>query len=291
MGQALQQAGLLTNAQLGDHPARTAARSRLVVVQPRVWIAATQPVGVVEQALAVMQSVQGPHALLDLSALWRYGLAEPPEVLRLGVRESTRYRVRPPTTVRRVAGHLLEGRRLVAGSWVVALEVALVQAAGVLAHGELRSLVEDVLRRRRTTLPRLRARLRRGLKGSAALRTVLDELVGTSLDGAVRELCAALEARGVTGLRTEVRFVNAAGASAYADVLDEAAATILEVDGFLTHVERQRFRADRRRDRWLHHEHGLLTLRVDVQEVTDALETTADELAAILLARRRQRAA
>lgn len=90
----------------------------------------------------------------------------------------------------------------------------------------------------------------------------------------------------MTGLRTEVRFVNAAGCSAYADVLDEAASTVPEVDGFLSHLERQRFRADRRRDRWMHAEHEIVTLRIDAAEVADDLAVLADELAQFLLQRR-----
>lgn len=106
----------------------------------------------------------------------------------------------------------------------------------------------------------------------------------------MRRLRDALEVRGVGGLRSEVRFVSAAGASAYADLLDEASATVVEVDGFLSHTDRARFRSDRRRDRWLHAEHGMLTVRVDAGETLDDLPAVADELAALVLARRAQRA-
>ncbi len=281
--------GLLTSRQLGDHPSRSAERAGLVAVQPRVWIAETQPVGAAEQVAALQASVQGAHALLDLSALWKYGLWPEPAVIRVGVLHSTRFRVRPPTKVRRLVGHLLEGRRTIDGASVVALEVAVVQAAAHISRAELLALVEDVLRRRLTTIPRLRARCRRGVAGSAATRRSVDELVGVSLDRAVRALCEALEARAVTGLRTEVRFTNAAGASAYADVLDEAGGTVLEVDGFLSHLERKRFRADRRRDRWMQAEHEIATLRIDVAEIEEDLPAIADELAPTLLRRRQSR--
>lgn len=281
--------GLLSNAQLGGHPARSARRAGLVPVQPRIWIAATQPVGAREQVAAVHTSARGPYALLDLSALWKFDLAAEPEVVRIGVRHGTRLRAHPPTQVRRIAPHLLEGRRVLDGMSVVALEVALVQAAALLEADALVGLFERVLRERRTTIPRVRARCCRGVTGSAATRRVLDELVGVSLDGAVRILCAQLAARGVTGLRTEVRFVNAEGCSAYADVLDEASRTVLEIDGFLSHIERQRFRADRRRDRWMHAEHEIVTLRIDAAEIADDLASVADELAQFLLQRRRSR--
>ena len=283
---AQQQHGLLTSAQLGAHPSRTAGRHGLVVVQPRVWAGQTQPIDVPAQVAAVAASVIGRYALLDRGALWKHGLSAPPEVVRVGVLESTRYRCRPPVEVRRVAEHLLEGRRLLDGVFAVALEVAVLQTAGLEGQQAALPVVEQVLRTRKTTVPRLRGRLRRGVRGSTALRAVLDELVGASLDGAVRQLVAALATRGVSGLLTEVRFTNAAGASAYADVLDEAGKVVLEVDGYLSHVERDRFLADRRRDRWLHAEHGLLTLRIDVVEILEDLDRLADELARTVLERR-----
>ena len=286
-GQARLHDGLLSSGQLGAHPARSALRAGLVPVQPRIWIAATQPVRAPEQVAAVRMSARGSYAMLDVTALWKYGLMAEPEVVRVGVRHGTRLRAYPPTQVSRIALHLLEGCRVLDGTSVVALEVALVQAAALLDADARDTLFERVLRERRTTIPRLRARCRRGVTGSAATRRVLDELLGVSLDGAVRTLCAQLEARGVTGLRTEVRFVNAAGCSAYADVLDEAARTVIEVDGFLSHLERQRFRADRRRDRWMHAEHEIVTLRVDAAEIADDLAALADELAQFLLQRRR----
>lgn len=278
--------GVVRSDELGKDSARTARRAGLVAAQPRVWLAATQPVGAPEQVTCVEQSVQGDHAFTDLTALWLYGLRPAPESVRVGVPHGTRYRVRPPVRTTRLSPAVLRGCRTRNGSRVVALEVAVVQAAAVLSQDELLDLVEHVLRERLTSLARLRGRCRRGVTGSRAVRAAVDLLLGTSLDGAVRELVQALTERGVTGLRTEVRFTNEAGASAYADVLDDASASVLEVDGFLTHTERQRFRADRRRDRWMHSTHGLVTFRIDVDEVRRDLPALADELADLLLRRR-----
>jgi hypothetical protein len=125
---------------------------------------------------------------------------------------------------------------------------------------------------------RLRARCRRGLAGSARVRQACDELVGTSLDGAVRRLRTALEARGVSGLECEVRFVNDDGAACYGDLWCPAARTLVEVDGWLSHAVRARFQADRRRDRWMAHRHGVTTVRVDVTETLTSLDALADEL-------------
>ena len=62
---------------------------------------------------------------------------------------------------------------------------------------------------------------------------------------------------------------------------------MLEVDGFLSHIECQRFRADRLRDRWMHVEHEIVTLRIDAAQIADDLASLADELAQFLLQRRR----
>ncbi len=278
--------GVVLSTQLGDHPTRTAAGQGLVPVQPRVYLARTQPLGPAEQVAAVRLSVQGDYAFLGRTALWLYGVDAAPEVVQAGVPHATRFRGRPPTEVRRVAPAVLRGARTLEGCRVVALEVAVIQACAGAAPAETLRRVEKVLRDRLTTVSRLRSRCRRGLAGSAAVRRAVDELCGTSLDAAVRSLRAALETRGVLGLEPEVHFTSRRGTSAYGDLVDELGLTVIEVDGYLSHIERERFRADRRRDRWLHREHGLLTVRVDAAETTDDLEALADELAELVQHRR-----
>lgn len=279
--------GLVARADLGAHPGREARRAGLVVIQPRVHIAATQPIGPAEQLTAVRTSIESDHAFLGETALWIHGVTGPPEVVEVGVAHSTRYRARSPILVRRVAPEVLRGARSIGGSTVVALEIAVLQACATRPPAAIGPLIEQVLRERRTTVPRLRGRCRRGLAGSAAVRRALDELAGMSLDAAVRRLQAALERRGIDGLRVEVRFTSAKGESAYVDLLDEQSGTAVEVDGYVSHTERERFRADRRRDRWMQGERGILTLRVDAAEtVRPGLEALADELATTLQARR-----
>lgn len=283
--------GLVLSSQLGSAPARTAGRHGLVLIQPRVYIAQTQPVGAVEQVAAVRESVQGAYAFLGETALWFYALADPPEVVQAGVPHSTRFRARPPAQIRRVSAAVLRGRRPLARGTAVALEVAIIQASAGRPSEQVLTLLEDALRERRTTMPRLRSRLRRGVAGSAKVRTAVDTLAGTSLDGAVRRLREALGQLGIDGLQSELHFRSANGASAYGDLVDERSRTVIEVDGFLTHTERARFRADRRRDRWLVAQHDYLTLRVDAAETVEELGAVADELAGILRRRRQHVAA
>lgn len=287
---ARSQHGLVLSKQLGSSPGRVADRRHLVLLQPRVYIAETQPVGQLELVAAVRSSVQSAYAFLGETALWLYELGEPPDVVQVGVPHGTRFRARPPAVIRRVSPAVLRGRRPLACGHVVAPEVALIQAAAQLGPDRVLAVLENVLRDRRTTMPRVRSRLRRGLAGSAAVRAALDTLAGTSLDAAVRRLREALEALGVTGLEAELHFTSAAGASAYGDLVDEQGRTVVEVDGYLTHVQRARFRADRRRDRWLVAQHDYLTLRVDAAETLDDLPAVARELAEVIRRRRAQAA-
>lgn len=274
-------------AALGDHAARRAARERLDLVQPRVYVASTQPVDGSVAVEAVRQSVRIRYALLGRTALWLYGVLDvpTPEQVVVGVRHTTRLRLEPPVQVRRVSEDVLSRARVRGGYPVVDLEMAVVQACERVPTSVAAELLEPLLRERRTTVVRLRARCRRGLAGSAAVRAACDQLVGASLDRAVRRLKAALETRGVHGLECEVRFVSADGASCYGDLWCAASRTLVEVDGFLTHAVRTRFLADRRRDRWMVRDHGVTTVRVDVAETTTSLDALADELADLLRAR------
>jgi hypothetical protein len=64
--------------------------------------------------------------------------------------------------------------------------------------------------------------------------------------------------------------------------------TVVEMDGFSSHTVLDRFRADRRRDRWMQAEHGVLTLRVHVGE---DVEQVAEEVCRVLSRRASEPAA
>jgi hypothetical protein len=234
--------GLVPATDPGPHPARTAARAGLELLQPHVYVAATQPIGAATLTAAVAAAVGEAAAFLGATARWLYGAGCPPAVVEVGVPHGTTLRLLPPVRVRRVSSDVLSATRMRRGLRVVDLEMAVIQAAAKRPHRQVVELLEPLLRERRTTIVRLRARCRRGLDGSAAVRRGIDELAGGSMDRAVRSLRRALEVRGVTGLKVEVRFVSAAGAVCYGDLLHEASLTLVEVDGFLSHTERERFR-------------------------------------------------
>lgn len=256
-------------------------RRALVVVQPHVLVAATQPLDLATRVAAAEHSKRD-LVLAGRTALWAYGLAPTSEVVDVAVPDTRQVVLLPPVRVRRLAPSLLTGVRQVDGHSVVALEVAVVQAAEDLAPPDLLELVEEVLRQRRTTLTRLRARCRRGVAGSAALRRLLDEVSDGAVDRAPRLLRRALEARGVVGLESEVPLSSASGATAYVDLLHRRSRHAVEVDGWLTHARRERFLADRRRDRWLRAEHGLTTVRIAAEEVDRRCDAVVAELLPLL---------
>lgn len=253
-------------------------------MQRGAFLAVTQPYGIHTQLASLHVShSEGGWTAMGQSALWLLEVAEAPGDLVVGIPLTSELAIRPPVRCRRVADSVLQGGRIVKGTSVVALEVALIQWAAQRRSAEVLALVERVVRERKTTVARLRARLRRGLAGSAVVRLALDELAGGSMEKDVRRLKAALEALGVTGLKAEVHFKNAAGGSAYADLLHLPTMTLIEVDAALDHLLRQRFLADRRRDRWMLREHAALTLRVDVVEIRADVRQLAEELAWFLL--------
>lgn len=276
---ALRARGVVAGRSLGAKPKRSAQRDRLVEVQPRTYLAQTQPYDVHTQLESLTHShPEGGWTVLGPGALWLYGVTDPPEALTVGIPVASELAIRRPVRCRRVAESVLAGSRTLKGSQVVALEVAVIQWAVGQRPQAVIAMVEKVVRERLTTVVRLRARLRRGLAGSAAVRAAVDVLAGGSLEVDVRRLRRALEQRGITGLEAEVHFTNAAGASAYADLFHKETATALEVDAALDHLERQRFRADRRRDRWMLKEYAARTLRIDVTEIRRDLDALADEL-------------
>jgi hypothetical protein len=280
---ALARHGLVLREELGSQPSRAARSAGLRALHPGTYLARTQPVDVAVHLAAV--ATRWGHRdvfVLGRGALWLHGYGECPDALVLGVPQSRELVTAEGVTVRRLAPAVLAGWRWRHECKVVALEVAVVQIAGEEPYDEVRQLVEELVRSRRTTLSRLRSRCRRGVKGSAALRRVCDELSGGSMDHDVRRLHDALVQRGTTDWEVEARFVGAGGRSAYADLLHRPTMTAVEVDGLLSHATREQFRTDRRRDRWLRKEHGVTTLRVDVTEIRQDVEAVADELVELL---------
>jgi hypothetical protein len=211
---ARRRAGVVSAADLGRNPRRTAARRNLEPLLPGAYLAATQPIDPKAVTTAVMARGLSAYAFAGETALWLYGEGREPALVDVAIPHGTRAALGQHVRVRRVCDDVLAGARVSGGKRVVRLEVAVVQA--------------------------------------------------------------------------EVRLANADGASCYADLLHRPTMTVVEMDGFVSHASLERFRADRRRDRWMQAEHGVLTLRVHVGE---DLEQVADEVCRVLLRRASEPAA
>jgi hypothetical protein len=264
---------------LPDELGRLSAGERrgIVAVQPRVFVAQTQPVDTATLVAAVDLSVSG-HAFAGLTALWIYGVVAPHPGVDVAIADSRQLVLLPPAQVRRLAPSLWRGLRHVNDRPVVALETAAVQSAETLAPDDLLAAVEHVLRHRLTTHDRLLRACRRGVKGSAALRHTLDVVVDGDLEHLKREMRRALEAAGVVGLQSEVPVRSSTGATAYLDLVHRATGNAFELDGWLTHADRARFVADRQRDRWVRREHGITTTRVAADEARRSMPDVVEEL-------------
>lgn len=277
IARALERQGVIDLSQVSEHPARAARRSRLVLVQGRAAVAMTQPVGWLQQVHAAALAVPPPFAFLSDIALWAHGCGPEPSVLEVGVAESRGLSLRPPLVPRRVASGTVARIVVRRDLPVVPLELAVVQSAAHLTEARALALVERILRSRRTSPSRLRDACRRGLDGSAAVRSALRVLGGGDLELQKRRLRRGLQAAGVVGLRSEVRLASAAGGSCYLDLLHDPSRKAFELDGGYHDLPAQRS-IDRRRDRWVGMEHGIEVIRIADEEVRRDLAAVVSEL-------------
>jgi hypothetical protein len=276
VAEALARQGLVDLAGVGDHPTRVARRNGLTLVQRGAAVAATQPVGPLQLMHASVLAVPPPRALLSAAALWAHGAGPLPAVVEVGVPDTRGLSLRPPVVGRRLAPDTLARIVVRRGLPVVPIELAVLQCCAHLHAPAALALIERLLRRRATTPRRLRDACRRGLAGSAAVRTALRILDGGDLELQKRRLRAGLEATGLQ-LRSEVHLVSRAGGSCYLDLLHEPSRTALEVDGGYHDLAAQRA-VDRRRDRWVAREHDISVVRVADEEVRRGLAGVVAEL-------------
>ena len=285
ISRAHRRGGLLLPDEVGG--LRAARRRGLVLVQPGVLAAESQPLDTATAVRAVGLSVSGDHWFAGQVALWLYGVGDAPAVVDLAVRDARQLVMAPPVRIRRIAPSLLRGTRVVGGRPLVGLETAVVQSAEDPGFDVL-TAVETSLRGRKTTQQRLLMTCRRGVGGSAALRRALEVVADGDLELLKRRLRTALVAAGVAGLRSEVPVRSAAAAIGDLDLVHEESGNVVELDGWQTHTQRARFVADRRRDRWVRREHGLVTTRVAADEVRADLPAVVAELLPLFRAHRRR---
>ena len=240
-----------------------------------VYCAATSPPGPRLECRAALLAVGGEVALSGRSAAWVWWLpgfdgSGPPELVVPGDR---RYRHLRGVKVRRTQAvdFRVQERR----SWpVTALEVTVRDVATGLRHRQLRELVQGLIVDRRTTLDRLRDVTGRGLRGSAALGRVLDELDPAFQSHWEAVLYGRLRR---AGLRPEAQIrLDVAGRRCYLDLGFRDIRLGIEVDGFLPHM--RRFADDRRRNNAVCLESGWALAHYAVQDLVERLDEIVAEI-------------
>lgn len=169
---------------------------------------------------------------------------------------------------------------------VLPAPVVIRQIAGVVSTSEARDVVQDALRRRIVSEKQLLAQLGRGLKGSAALRRVLEEVAPGYQVVWEQRLHVALLRAGVR-LKPQCEVRTPDGRVAYIDLGDDEIKFGVEIDGFLNHMKR--FTADRRRMRMLAAEMNWTIAPYATEELAVSLDRAVIEIAQFV--RRRRRAA
>lgn len=288
---ARQQSGLLTARQFGIPD------PDWVEVQPAVFAPAVltltreQQLTAVSLALDERSSTESralgglPWCFAGSTAarLWGLDVPEKPPVVL--VRGSSRPALRG-VVVRTARAMPLLGRA--GGHPVPTIAVAILQCARELSRDELLSLVEYAVRKRRCRLPELLALCRRGVVGSGALRSVVEELQKEGQDRWVRVLVRLLVAAGLPRPELE-RGVPSDRPRIYIDLCWWHLCLAVEVDDWETHGSRDASERDVARDRWLWKTYGVLVLRVTPRQVRDKPDVVVGDIVAAY--RRAERAA
>jgi predicted transcriptional regulator of viral defense system len=229
------------------------------------------------------QSLPCDFAFSHLTAAQIWGLKAPPPT-SVDVVIHDRHRIRSDYfVVRRVRGRMLRRRRFRKGVWVTDIETTILHCAAILSYDDLVTLVEDALRRGLTTLSRLRARLGRGLSGSAALRALLEELDDGFRDRWTRRLARRLIQRGAPLPEYEPPIVDPrTGRVIKPDLAWRALGVLGEVDDWSTHGDRSAQERDRARDRWLFATYGYIVVRTTPREIRRNIDRVVDDFLAAL---------
>jgi hypothetical protein len=262
------QQGLLTRAQLGP----VAIGTDWHHVQPDVLAPVVTVLTEAQEREAVRLSLETraaatgvPWCFAGRTAAQILGLRVPPGRIVVAVQGSGCRKLRD---VEVLTARALPKLRRVGGVPVPGVAVTIVQCAAQLSRDELITLVEHAVRQRRCTLEALRAVCGRGVSGSAALRSVIDELARDGHDRWVRHLLRLLAAAGLPRPETE-RGMPEMAPRVYLDLCWWVLRLVVEVDDWQTHASREAQERDRDRDHWLMRDYGAVVLRVTPRQLRD----------------------
>lgn len=284
---AATQHGLLTVMQVAEAGHEHLLRRRLrtgewvreqpYVVRPALWTPSFP---------ATLTSVRLSIAAAGASTGWCFSHVTAARLARLKVPASDEVHVLLPMSRRKlqlrdVVRHFtrapVRAMRVVEDP-VSMLGPALLQCAAVLDHEDLLTLVADVVRREKMTLPFILGLCRPGVSGSSALRRAVNELSGEGIDRWMRVLVRRLMSAGLPPPALEVPFRDGSRVRALLDGYYEEAGLALEVDDEETHSSRDAQERDRQRDRWLFKTYGINTVRTTPREIRRRPDRVVDDI-------------
>jgi len=273
----------LTAGETGSSIRRRLRTGDWLQLSPATYVAASTPVTIPARLAAVALSSPIDYAVSQLCAAQIWGLRAPaPTTPTIVIPDTSRLR-RAGVVISRVRPQVLHRRQWRGGVPVTDVETTLIQCAAVITRDQLITLVEDAVRSRRTSLPRLWQRLRRGTSGSAALRRLLEELDRGFHDRWMRVVFRGLRRRGAP-IPEHHQKVRINGMTLYPDGLWRLLRIICEIDDFQTHGDPVAQTRDRRRDRKLRLA-GYEILRTTPREIRDNLEEVLDDIIAAIAQR------
>lgn len=226
---------------------------------------------------AVALSLRGPWAFAGPTGLALMNVPLPPALsgapmVAVG-RGGVRARVLGRLPIR--VGHAeLARRRIVEGYPVLPIEICVRQTAAMVDEETLTTVIEKVVRQKRTTLPALAAACGRGRPGSGPLRRVLEVLMHDSLDKWVRVLARELRRRGI---KSEPEWWLRHEGRAHPFDLKVSPQDVVEVDDWETHGLIANQDRDRIQDRWARRA-GIDTFRTTPREIRDHLDRVCDDI-------------
>lgn len=176
--------------------------------------------------------------------------------------------------VRRLVAHRFQVVRTRDGLPVTTPALTLRELGAVLPRDWLRDMTQHAIRRRIVSWSSLAVELGRGLPGAAVLRNVLEEVAPGYQVVWEGRLHAALRDAGVD-VEPQVEVTLAGGSRVFLDLGDRRLKLGVEVDGFVSHLDR--FAADRERDRLLMLA-GWLVIHVAAVEVANDLPRVVEHI-------------
>lgn len=291
---ARRQYGVIAHHQALEHGMTAAAMRRRLATgewrreQPRVYAATTSRIEDRGRLYAVWLSLGPPMALTGIAAGQLYRLAELPALTRIDLALPVARSADGLAGVRLRHPDALPPVVAVERLPVLPLAEVLVDLAANVPEPAAMAIVQEVLREDRCDERAIRAVLRRGRAGSAAMRRVLG-VVGDGADSYwERRLWRACAAAGLPKPTRPWLVSPRTGRRMRPDGLVDG--VVVEVDGWAAHKSSRAFVEDRRRRNAIAIDLGLDQLHFTPVDLRDRMADCVAEIELMVRARRGRRA-